>query len=143
MLTPILTNHSPGIYSLSKENDYRRSKGFWKFKSSLTKDQNYITEIKKLIHSFCTTNEPLYNRQLKWEFLKYEVPKLITNCKKPVAKEKSQQRLNLVNQLKTLEKCLDKYKYNAVKNQLNAIYDHITEGIPIRTKFIWYEHSEK
>ena len=94
ILTPVLTNHSPVIYSLSKENDYRRSKGFWKFKSSLTKDQNYITKIKKPIHSFCTTNESLYNRQLKWEFLKYEVPKLITNYKKPVAKEKRQQRLN-------------------------------------------------
>ena len=145
ILTPILTNHSPVIYSLSNENDYRRSKGFWK--SSLTKDQNYITEIEKPIHSFCTTNESLYNRQLKWEFLKYEVPKLITNYKKPIAKEKRQQRLNLENQLKTLEKCLDKYdnlsKYNAVKNQLDAIYDHMTEGIPIRSKFKWYEHSEK
>ena len=147
ILTSILTNHSPVIYSLSKENDYLRSKGFWKFKSSLTKDQNHITEIKKPIHSFCTTNESLYNRQLKWEFIKYAVPKLITNCKKPVAKEKRQQRLNLENQLKTLEKCLDKYdnlsKYNAVKNQLDAIYDHITEGIPIRSKFKWYEHNEK
>ena len=147
ILTPVLTNHSPVIYSLSKENDYRRNKGFWKIKSSLTKDQNYITKIKKPIHSFCTTNESLYNRQLKWEFLKYEVSKLITNYKKPVAKEKRQQRLNLENQLKTLEKCLDKYdnlsKYNGVKNQLDAIYDHITERIPIRSKFKWYEHSEK
>ena len=37
------------------------------------------------------------------------------------------------NQLKILEKCLDKYdnlsKNNAIKNELDAIYGHITEGI--------------
>ena len=51
------------------------------------------------------------------------------------------------NQLKILEKCLDKddnlSKYNAIKNELDAIYDHITEGIRIRSKCEWYEHSEK
>ena len=30
-----------------------------------------------------------------------------------------------------------------LKINLDAIYDHITEGIPIRSKFKWYEHSEK
>ena len=34
-------------------------------------------------------------------------------------------------------------KYNAIKNELDAIYDHITEGIGIRSKREWYEHSEK
>ena len=52
ILTPISIDHSPVIFSLSKGNDCLRGKGFWKFNSSLTKDQNYITEIKKLIRSF-------------------------------------------------------------------------------------------
>ena len=51
------------------------------------------------------------------------------------------------NQLKILEKCLDEddnlSKYNAIKNELAAIYDHITEGIRIRSKCDWYEHREK
>ena len=50
-------------------------------------------------------------------------------------------------QLKILEKCLDYddnlSKYNAIKNELDAIYNHITEGIRIRSKCDWYEHSEK
>ena len=73
ILTLILTDHFPVILSLSKGNDCLRGKRFWKFNSSLTNDQSYITEIKKLIHSFCTTNESLYNHELKWELLKYEV----------------------------------------------------------------------
>ena len=51
------------------------------------------------------------------------------------------------NQLKILEKCLDKddslSKYNAIKNELDAVYDHSTEGIRIRSKCEWYEYSEK
>ena len=51
------------------------------------------------------------------------------------------------NRLKLVEKCLDKddnlCKYNAIENELDAIYDHITEGIRIRSKGKWYEHREK
>ena len=87
ILTTISTDHFPVIFSLSKGNDCLRGKGFWKFNSSLTKDQNYITEIKKLIRSFCTMNESLYNRQLKWELLKYEVQKFTINYTKQIAKK--------------------------------------------------------
>ena len=103
ILTLILTDHFPVILSLSKGNDCLRGKRFWKFNSSLTNDQSYITEIKKLIHSFCTTNESLYNLQLKWELLKYEVQKFTFNYTKGIAEEKRQQRTNLENQLKYLK----------------------------------------
>ena len=33
-------------------------------------------------------------------------------------------------------------KDNAIKNELDEIYDHVTESI-IRRKYDWYEHSEK
>ena len=104
IMTPTSTDHSPVLFSLSKEKDCLRGKGFWKFNISLTKTKNYITEIKELICSFCTTNESLFNRQLKWEHLKYEVRKFTINYTKQIAKEKRQQRTNLENQLKVLEK---------------------------------------
>ena len=52
ILTPISTDYSLVLLSLSKEKTTIRGKGLWKFNSSLTKDQNYITEIKKLIRNF-------------------------------------------------------------------------------------------
>ena len=91
-LTPISTDHSPLIFSVSKENGCLKGKRFWKFNSYLIKDQNYITEIKKLLRSFCTTNESLYNRQLKWELLKYEVRKFTFNYTKQVAEEKRSEK---------------------------------------------------
>ena len=102
ILTPISTGYSPVLFSLSKGKDCLRGKGFWKFNSSLTKDQIYVTEIKKLIRSFCTTDESLYNLQLEWELLKYEFWKFSINYTNQIAKEKRQQRTNLENQLKIL-----------------------------------------
>ena len=34
-------------------------------------------------------------------------------------------------------------KYDSVKNELDEIYDHIAEGIRIRSKCDRYEHGEK
>ena len=61
-------------------------------------------------------------------------------------KQKRQQTANLENQLKELEKNLDEdnlSKYNSVKNELDVIYDQITEDMRIRSKCNWYEHGEK
>ena len=55
------------------------------------------------------------------------------------------QRKNLENQKKIFDKSLDGddklSKYNAIKNELDAICDNITEGI--RSKCEWNEHREK
>ena len=47
ILTPVSTSHSLALFSLSKEKGCLRGKVFWKFNSSLTKDQHYIIEVQK------------------------------------------------------------------------------------------------
>ena len=50
------------------------------------------------------------------------------------------------NQSKKLERNLDEdnlTKHNSVRNKLDVIYDHITEGRQIRDKCDWYENDEK
>ena len=127
ILTPISTHHSPVLFSLSKEKITIRGTWHWKFNSSLTKDQKYKTEIKKLIRNFSNENEFISNRQLKWELLKYEVRKFTIKYTKHVAKEKRQLRTNLENQLNKLEGKLDEdnlSKYDSVKNELDESYDY-------------------
>ena len=34
-------------------------------------------------------------------------------------------------------------QYNVAKNELESIYDYITECIILRSKASWYEHGEK
>ena len=67
-MTPISTDHSPPVlFCLSKEKITIRGRGIWKLNSSLTKAENYKTEIKKLIRNFSNENEFLSTRKLKWE----------------------------------------------------------------------------
>ena len=66
--TPISTDHSPVLFSLSQEKGNIRSKGFWKFNSLLIKDQAYINKIKDLIRNFDTKNDCDFSWPLKWEF---------------------------------------------------------------------------
>ena len=100
ILTTISTNHS-FVTSFSKEKSCSRGEGISKFYSYLTKDQNYITEIKKLTLNLRTANRSLLNRHLKWELLNYEVTTFTITYTQHIAKEKRQQR---PNQLKILEK---------------------------------------
>ena len=86
-----------------------------------------------MIRSFCTASKCLSNRQLKWELLKDEIQKFTVNYIKQTAKEKRQQRIKLENQHKILERDPDEddtsvvSKYKTIKNELDTIYDHITE----------------
>ena len=107
ILTAISTDRSLALFPISKEEITVRGARLWKFNSSLTKDQNYKTEIKKLICNFSNENDFLSNCQLKWELLKYEVRKFSIKYTKHVAKEKQQLKTKLENQLKKLEGKLD------------------------------------
>ena len=64
-----------------------------------------------------------------------------------MAKKKRLERDLLESELKTLQEnlhCDDNFeKYNICKTKLEQIYDHIAEGIKVRTKTQWYEEGEK
>ena len=102
-----------------------------------------------MICSFCTSNKCPFNRKVKWELLKYEVRKFTINYTKQITKEKQQQRIMkyLAIELTILEKNLDEddnlSKYNNIRNELDAICDHIKESIRVRSICNSYEHSKK
>ena len=125
ILTPISTDHSPVLFFLSQEKGNIRSIGFWKFNSSLIKDQNYINEIKDLIPNFDTKNDCDFSWQLKWEFLKNKIRKFTIHYSKGFVKERKQKISKLESELKKLEISLDDAnnfgKYNCIKNELDAI----------------------
>ena len=100
-----------------------------------------------MIRNFNTKIDCDFSRQLKWEFLKYEIRKFTILYTKDLAKERKQKISNLESELKKLEISLNDAnnlgKYDSIKNELDAIYDHIAEDIRIRSKCYWYEHGQK
>ena len=146
ILTSLSTDHSPVHLSLFKEHKHTKGNGFWKFNSSLIKDHMYVSEIKHLVRSFLSYISSV-NAQLKWEFLKYEIRKFTIDYTKRKAKERRKQRALLESELEKLENNFESSenlrKYESLKSDLELIYDHIAEGVRLRSKCDWYEQGEK
>ena len=146
ILTSLSTGHSPVHLSLFKEHKHTKGNGFWKFNSSLIKDRMYVSEIKHLVSSFLY-NISNMNAQLKWELLKYDIRKFTIDYTKRKAKERRKQRALLEYELEKLENNLESSenlrKYESLKSNLELTYDHIAEGVRLRSKCDWYEQGEK
>ena len=147
ILTSISTDHSPVHLSLLKENKHTIGNGFWKFNSSLIKDHMYVSEIKHLASSFLSNDICNMNAQLKWELLKYEIRKFTIDYTKRKAKEKRKQQAYLESELKKVENNLENSdnlrKYERLKNDLELIYDHLAEGVRLRSTCDWYGQGKK
>ena len=87
------------------------------------------------------------NAQLKWGLLKYEIRKFTIDYTKRKAKERKKQQALLESELEKLENNLESSenlrKYESLKSDLELIYDHIAEGVRLRSKYDWYEQGEK
>ena len=106
----------------------------------------YVSEIKHLVSSFLS-NISNMNAQLKWELLKYEIRKFTIDYTKRKAKERRKQQAYLESELKKLENNLESSenlrKYESLKNDLELTYNHIAEGVRLRSKCDWHEQGEK
>ena len=78
------------------------------------------------------------NAKLKWELLTYEIRKFTIDYTKRKAKKRRKQQAYLEPELKKLENNLESSdnlrKYESLKNDSELIYDHIAEGIRLRSK---------
>ena len=101
--------------------------------------------IKSIINSFDTIFEN--NPHTQWEFLKYEIHKFTMQYSKVKAKERRKKTKTLEENLKTLESDLKNeeniLQYNIQREELNMIYDEISNGIKIRSRCNWFEFGEK
>ena len=135
--TSLPADHSPVHLSLVKEPKHTKGNGFWKFNSSFMKDHIYVSEIKHLVSS-SLSNISNMNAQLKWELLKYEIRKFTIDYIKRKAKERRKQHALLESELEKLENNSENSenlrKYESLKSDLELIYDHIAEGVRLRSK---------
>ena len=87
------------------------------------------------------------NAQLKWELLKHEIRKFAIDYTKRKARERRKQQAYLESELKKRENNLESSenlrKYESLKNDLELTYNHIAEGVRLRSKCDWHEQGEK
>ena len=104
--------------------------------------KNHIATTTIFLHE-----ENIFDDQMRWEYLKYEIRKFSIHFSVSEAKKINNEMKTLENKIKTVEENLtnneNNEEYLKCKRDLNYIYDQKIEGIKIRSKCNWYEDGEK
>ena len=142
IIPAVSSDHSPILFSFSKEEQDSKSSWFWNSNNSLLSDNSFKEKLKQHIQNIKSDNELSNDPQIKWEFLKYQIRKFRIRFSKMCAKEERKQRDELKTTLKSLEKNLSTEEnqclYDKCKRDLEEIYDNIADRIRIRTRCQWY-----
>ena len=81
--------------------------------------------------------------------MKYKIRFFTINYSKEIARKKREKLIKLEKEMKELELFIStndvssQTKYFDKKSELEKMYDHITEGINIRSRTVWYEQGER
>ena len=70
----------------TKDGHFKKGGNYWKFNSSLLKDNIFVTGLKEMVESKRVEYMGMDN-QIKWELIKFEIRKFAMNYSKKVARE--------------------------------------------------------
>ena len=108
ILPSFCSDHSSLFINCQTSNDFHLGKYFWKFNSSLTKDEEYVKQMKEHIQNVKHQFDSIFKEkpQAQWEFLKYEIRKFSMAFSKKKSKEKRENLARLEEKLNELEQNL-------------------------------------
>ena len=149
-LTAVQNDHAPILLHVSSmKEDQSRGRGYWKFNNSLTEDDHFVESLKSYIKNF----KPSFDGpRVYWEFLKYKIFRILKGYANEQAEKRQTRRTALEKKVCDFEKQVVETKgnsesivaeYENAKNELEKLYDYITNGIILRSKAHWYEEGEK
>ena len=91
-------------------------------------------------------DENIFDPQVKWEFLKYEIPKLTKYFSKTLTQKENSQKKSLDETIKYYEGNINDYQTNPYflecQSKLDLLYEKKVNGIKVRSKCNWYESGE-
>ena len=104
------------------------------------------SKIEEYFHEIMEISNPV----IRWDFLNFKMRQFCMSYSKQKSCERKQKRISLESKLESLENNitvmstdLELKEYNSVKQELEQIYNYITDGIILRTRTVWYEEGEK
>ena len=146
----ILIHHSAIVLKFSYIKQTERGPSYWKLNNSLLSDNVYLNMMRGKTDEFISANHLPDDPRSSWDFLKFKIKEFTRkySAEKKAAENKT--RLHLESKLKTLVNSLSTNasenllkEYEECKSRLESLYDHITNGLIIRSKVSWYEKGEK
>ena len=150
-LPGIKSDHSPVLVQLRNLYEEKHGPSYWKFNNSLLSDTEYVEAMSsELLTILNEQHDEESDPRKLWEFIKYNVRKFSSQYSWAKSKCMPERRQDLEKRVKFYEDnllsnsddgCLQ--QYHEAKAELDQLYNHITEGIIIRSRTAWYEFGEK
>ncbi|KAL9989297.1 hypothetical protein ACROYT_G003831 [Oculina patagonica] len=146
------TDHSAISLHLQAEiNKQKRGPGFWKFNTSLLKDEDYVNDLRKNMNVYKTKYESIDDKGLKWDLIKMEIRGFTVKYAKTKAKKRKNEEVELQNKINELQQKLannpknnhDLNELYAAKLRLQKIMHFKTKGAILRSKVRWYDEGER
>ena len=87
ILNSVSSDHNPVLLSIKSPYDSKKNTAYWKFNTSLLKNNDFITELKTEIENMkANLNE--FEPQKKWELMKYKIRCFCIEFSKKIAKKR-------------------------------------------------------
>ena len=152
IIPSVLSDHSAVILKLRPLFGDKRGPGYWKFNNSVINEKQFVSQMNSKIEEYFHEIMEISNPVVRWDFLKFKMRQFCMSHSKQKSKQKSrerkQKRISLESKLESLENNitvtstdLELKEYNLVKQELEQIYNYITEGIILTTQTVWYENG--
>lgn len=146
----IKTDHSAIFLHLDKSNDSPHGPSYWKFNDSLCNDQDYYNLIEDNYPKWLEKYNTMDDYRILWELIKFELRSITQNYSKKKARDRNKTGKVLENKVNMAEAYMCSNPSDAAKNEwlkakaeLDNHFEHITQGIIIRSRATWYENGEK
>ena len=146
----VQSDHSAIVLKISPVKEHIKGASYWKFNNSLLNDKDFVSQMKIKIPEFYQEAIELSNPNARWDYKKYQIRQFSWKISKEKAKQRKAKRIGLESRIKELKSSISIKsdsalinEYNECKQELEILYDYITQGIILRSKTTWYEHGEK
>ena len=151
IIPAVRTDHSALLMKINTIQTFQRGRGYWKFNNSLLSNSSFVELMQKEIKSKTDVLvEVSSDPRVRWEYMKYVMRDLSRKFSIEYSRKVGKNRLELENKVKDLSSKLttsstesEAKEYEECKAKLEKMYDHITQGIILRSKVAWYEKGEK
>ena len=135
---------------MSPRNEGERGRSYWKFNNSLLDDNDFIEGLRQKIQVYLLESSEASTPNARWDYIKYRMRQFSKKFSIDKAKKRKARRLELESKVKEFEEQLttdsnDQFinDYNKCKEELESLYDYITDRIILRSCATWYEKGEK
>ena len=147
----VQSNHSTTGLKISPVKEHIKGASYWKFRNSLLNDKDFVSRMKIKIPEFYEEATELSNPNARWDYVKYQIRQFSLKISKEKAKQRKTERIGLESRIKELESSISTKsdnvvinEYNECKQELENLYDYITQGIIMRSRTkpkLMYERS--